>query len=80
MKKMSHKAWLLIGIFSLLLGQSSISDADTQQTYDAEGIYAFAQNSTFYIRVLREDGTVKDVGTGFIIDRNGTALSAYHVV
>jgi S1-C subfamily serine protease len=54
--------------------------ADTPQTYDAESVYELAQNSVFYIRAIREDGSLKDVGTGFLISQEGTALTAYHVI
>lgn len=71
---------LAIGMMGLVWSPFSLSGAKERQTYDAEGIYDAAQPSTFYIRVFRADGTVKDVGTGFLIGRDGEALTAYHVV
>jgi serine protease Do len=48
--------------------------------YDAKGIFKFAHNAIFYIKVYREDGTLKDVGTGFLISKDSKALTAYHVI
>jgi S1-C subfamily serine protease len=58
----------------------SVSEADSPPRYNAEELYSHAEEAIFYVRVLREDGTLKDVGTGFVIRPDGTALTAYHVV
>lgn len=79
--KWKGKIWLLvIPALYLFLNVISTSEAESPQTYDAEGIYGLAQKATFYVRVFREDGTLKDVGTGFLVSREGEALTAYHVV
>jgi len=45
----------------------------------AEQIYQSDADSVFYLRVYKEDGTLKTVGTGFLI-QGGKALTAYHVI
>ncbi len=45
----------------------------------ADQIYASHSASIFYMRVLKEDGTLKTVGSGFLIG-DGKALTAFHVV
>lgn len=73
---------LFVVLMALLLIMSSfsVSEADSPPRYDAEGLYSQVEEAVFYVRVLREDGTLKDVGTGFLIRPDGTALTAYHVV
>ena len=45
----------------------------------ADQVYESHSSSIFYMRVLREDGTLKTVGSGFLLGR-GKALTAFHVV
>ncbi|WP_161783583.1 S1 family peptidase [Paenibacillus tyrfis] len=80
MRKISRSLLVFLGGICLVLSSFSISGADPPKVYDAESIYAFAQNATFYIRVFRADGTLKDTGTGFVVKQDGTALTAAHVV
>lgn len=80
MKGKSRKWLLVIAALYLFLSVISTSEAESPQVYDAEGIYGLAQKATFYVRVFRDDGTLKDVGTGFLVSREGEALTAYHVV
>ncbi len=60
-------------------GWSFGAKASDRQELDAAQIYKQYSNSIFYMRVLREDGTLKTVGSGFLI-RGGKALTAYHVI
>lgn len=73
---------LILMVFSLFLLQNDapVSMAQTPAQYDAEGLYTYAEQAVFYVRAFREDGTVKDVGSGFLVQPDGTALTAYHVV
>ncbi|QJD84598.1 S1 family peptidase [Cohnella herbarum] len=80
MKQASKRLWLFVGLVCLFLSQVPVSGAEDRHTYDSEGIYELAQHATLYVRVYRADGTIKDVGTGFMIDKEGKALTAYHVV
>lgn len=50
------------------------------QLYDAEGMYEYAEDAIFYLRVLRVDGTVQAVGTGVVITADGRAATAFHVI
>lgn len=78
-----RKGGLLFAILMALLlaiNGFSVSQADSPPRYQAEELYSHAEEAVFYVRVLREDGTLKDVGTGFLIRPDGTALTAYHVV
>lgn len=45
----------------------------------ANQIYQLHSDSIFYMRVLKGDGTLKTVGSGFLIG-GGKALTAFHVV
>ncbi|MDF2670383.1 MAG: trypsin-like serine protease with C-terminal domain [Paenibacillus sp.] len=56
------------------------ANADTPVQYNAEQIYERSENAIFYIRVLREDGSVKSTGTGVLLSQDGLAATAYHVV
>ncbi|MEK3794845.1 serine protease [Paenibacillus sp. FSL R7-0204] len=73
---------VILAVFAVLLLQdrTSISQAETPIRYDAESIYSYAEEAVLYVRAYREDGTLKDVGSGFLIQPDGTALTAYHVV
>ncbi len=78
-----RKGGLLFAILMALLlviNGFSVSQADSPPRYQAEELYSHVEEAVFYVRVLREDGTLKDVGTGFLIRPDGTALTAYHVV
>ncbi len=78
-----RKGSLLFAILMALLlaiNGFSVSQADSPPRYHAEELYSHVEEAVFYVRVLREDGTLKDVGTGFMIRPDGTALTAYHVV
>lgn len=47
--------------------------------WSAEQIYEAVEQSVFYLRIYREDGTLKTVGSGFLLGK-GTAVTAAHVV
>ncbi|MGQ5392589.1 S1 family peptidase [Paenibacillus sp. M.A.Huq-84] len=80
MQKWSKFLVIIIGSLYLFLNHFSLTGADPPKTYDAEELYEYANPAVFYVRVFRADGTLKDVGTGFLIKGDGTALTAYHVV
>ncbi|UKS27098.1 serine protease [Paenibacillus sp. HWE-109] len=80
MRKARKIVVILLGALGLFTSHFSISGADPPETYDAEGIYAHAEKSVFYVRAFRADGTLQDVGTGFTVGQDGTALTAYHVI
>lgn len=63
-----------------LAGALSISKAETPRALEADEIYEASRQAVFYVRAFRADGTLRDVGTGFVIDPNGTSLTAAHVV
>ncbi|PYE47648.1 trypsin-like peptidase domain-containing protein [Paenibacillus barcinonensis] len=46
---------------------------------EAEQVYSSAAQAVFYLKAYRKDGTLKTVGSGFVIE-NGQALTAAHVV
>lgn len=54
--------------------------ADTPVVYNAEDIYARSGQAVLYIRILREDGSLKATGSGVILSPDGLAATAYHVV
>ncbi|WP_274366034.1 S1 family peptidase [Paenibacillus thermotolerans] len=55
------------------------AEASALPELTAEQIYQADADSVFYLKVYKEDGTLKTVGTGFLI-RGGKALTAYHVI
>lgn len=55
------------------------AEATALPELSAEQIYQADADSVFYLRVYKEDGTLKTVGTGFLI-KGGKALTAYHVI
>lgn len=64
----------------LIIEPFSVTEAGSTVEFDAEGLYARAEAAIFYVRAFRPDGTLQDVGTGFLVKPDGTALTAYHVV
>ncbi|TBL79543.1 S1 family peptidase [Paenibacillus thalictri] len=70
---------LVVLALFLFLGESAAQD-DRRDKYDGESLYAAVEQAVFYVRAFRSDGTLKDVGSGFVIRPDGTALTAYHVV
>lgn len=80
----------MIGILAVLIavaclngytGSSVAKAAGTGQVAvsGAEKAYQSAAQAVFYLKAYRKDGTLKTVGTGFLIG-NGRALTAAHVV
>jgi S1-C subfamily serine protease len=55
-------------------------EADTPVSYNAEDIYGRSEQAVLYIRILREDESLKATGTGVILSPEGLAATAYHVV
>ncbi|MHA7967583.1 S1 family peptidase [Paenibacillus sp. CAU 1782] len=74
---------LLAMAAALLLWNSSegpsVAQAIEAGGIGAEEVYKEAGPSVFYLKVFRKDGTLKTVGTGFLIG-GGKALTAAHVV
>ncbi|TMV49100.1 trypsin-like peptidase domain-containing protein [Paenibacillus mesophilus] len=56
------------------------AEADTPVAYNAEDIFGRSGQAVLYIRILREDGSLKATGTGAILSPDGLAATAYHVV
>ncbi|NQX60798.1 S1 family peptidase [Paenibacillus qinlingensis] len=80
MKNLRRLVIVLLGVLCVFMSHFTITGADPPETYDAEALYENAEKSVFYVRAFREDGTLKDVGTGFVVKPDGTALTAYHVI
>lgn len=55
-------------------------EADTPVSYNAEDIFGRSEQAVLYIRILREDDSLKATGTGVILSPEGLAATAYHVV
>jgi S1-C subfamily serine protease len=55
------------------------AEASALSELTAEQIYQADADAVFYLKVYKEDGTLKTVGTGFLIE-GGKALTAYHVI
>lgn len=53
--------------------------ADALEALNPEEIYGLVSEKVFYLRVYQKDGSLKTVGTGFLLD-DGRALTAAHVV
>lgn len=73
--------WLaVIAVVCLLAyGPFRAAEATGQPEMSAEQIYAADAEALFYLKVYKEDGSLKTVGSGFLIGR-GLALTAAHVV
>ncbi|MBD2847396.1 trypsin-like peptidase domain-containing protein [Paenibacillus sp. IB182496] len=54
--------------------------AEEPQQYEAREIYSEAAPAVFYLRNLTADGALRSVGSGVLIEADGTAVTAYHVV
>ncbi|NOV00591.1 S1 family peptidase [Paenibacillus planticolens] len=80
MKRTGRAMILALMALFLFLGGFSITQADPPDKHDGESLYVSVEQAIFYVRVFRSDGTLKDVGTGFLIRSDGTALTADHVV
>jgi len=73
-------ALLALAAMFVLTGRAVMgADAAALPELTAEQIYQANADSVFYLRVFKADGTLKTVGTGFLI-RGGKALTAYHVI
>jgi serine protease Do len=80
MRRMAGATFLSMMVLLPGMGYITTSRAEEPVRHDAESLYAHAEEAVFYVRAFREDGTLKDVGTGFLIRPDGTGLTAYHVV
>ncbi|GGH69189.1 hypothetical protein GCM10008014_52320 [Paenibacillus silvae] len=82
---------LMIGVTVLLLIVACVSSftkplvsfaegsAQANVASGAEKVYLSSAQAVFYLKAYRKDGTLKTVGSGFLIG-NGRALTAAHVV
>ncbi|MCD8035992.1 MAG: S1C family serine protease [Clostridiales bacterium] len=63
-------------------GTSSVTVVETSLSSDmtAEEVYAECSSAVFYIEVYDENGKAIQLGSGFFIDSDGTAVTNYHVL
>lgn len=80
MKNIRRLVIVFLSALGVMMSHLTITGADPPEIYDAEALYENAEQSVFYVRAFREDGTLKDVGTGFLIGPEGTAITANHVI
>ncbi|WP_337104138.1 S1 family peptidase [Paenibacillus sp. YIM B09110] len=80
MRRIAGVILLSVLMLVAVLNRSTVSMAETPERYDAESIYASANEAVFYVRAFRDDGALMNVGSGFLTGPEGTALTAYHVV
>lgn len=88
--KMEQQQWkqraaAAVILFMLLAGAASTLTgldvrAELPATYSAEEQFAHSRDAVVYLRVLREDGSLKATGTGTVLTSEGLAATAYHVV
>ena len=85
---MSKKGKTMIGILTVIVVLTVLlgilpavnSDAAQPDAISAETQYAAAGESMLYIRCFYESGGLKTTGSGFIINSDGLALTAAHVI
>lgn len=74
------KRWAaLVVLLVLLVSALQVSATEAEKPTGAD-IYARSNDTVFYLRTEREDGSLLTFGTGFVIRDDGTALTAAHVV
>lgn len=88
--KMEQQQWkqraaAAVILFMLLAGAAATMTgldvrAELPAAYSAEEQYAHSRDAVVYLRVLREDGSLKATGTGTVLTAEGLAATAYHVV
>ncbi len=71
---------LLILTLAVFLSANAPSEAQKEPVYGAKDVYRNAEKAVFYIRNLTKEGTLRSVGTGFVLTEGGQAATAYHVV
>ena len=67
-------------LLALALVMQFDARANEPKKYDAGEIFRRSAGAVFYIRALNEEGGLKATGTGFVVGKDGTAATAYHVV
>ncbi|MGN0804004.1 MAG: trypsin-like peptidase domain-containing protein [Candidatus Coproplasma sp.] len=67
-----------IVLFLVIVALTITAVCVTNVSLSANQIYEKVNPSVFYIEVTTEDG--KQAGSGFFIDKNGTAVTNYHVI
>jgi S1-C subfamily serine protease len=79
-KLFSGKRILILLVCFLLVSIGTFNGkAEENKPLTADKIYEITSESVFYLRVFTEDGSLKTVGTGFIIGED-KILTAYHVI
>ncbi len=56
------------------------AEADNPAVYHAEAVFAQSAEAVVYLRILREDDSLKATGTAVLVSSEGKAATAYHVV
>ncbi|GAA3408787.1 serine protease [Paenibacillus hodogayensis] len=70
---------LLLPLLSGLLLFANVQ-ANEPAVFDAEAVFERSGDAVFYLRILRDDDSVKATGTGVVLTPGGLAATAYHVV
>ncbi|SDD59453.1 Trypsin-like peptidase domain-containing protein [Paenibacillus sp. UNCCL117] len=73
----------IVGFLISLLSGAAVwmhAKADTPAVYNAEDTFSRSEDALMYLRILREDDSLKATGTGVILSADGRAATAYHVV
>lgn len=78
-KQQKRRIFLISLIFLCLISGSILLTSADDSQLNAEKIYSQYSNQVYYLKVYRADGSLKTVGSAFII-KNQKALTAAHVV
>jgi len=81
-RTMLPRVFILLTLLAIIFatGKAVIgTEASALPEWTAEQTYQANADAVFYLKVYKKDGTLKTVGTGFLI-QGGKALTAYHVI